>query len=186
MVGYELSWVRVVLGTSCLGYELFWARVVLGTSCPGYELSWVRVVHQIGIWTTPTQDNSYPGQLVPRTTRTQDNSLHRERDKIFPQCYGWLYQLFHYSDDIISAMVFQIIGVLIVYSTVCSGVDQRKHRSSASLVFVGRIHRWPVNWPARRTINAENVSIWSRHHGFLALNAFLTVTSCVRRFVAIE
>ena len=42
--GYELSWVRVVLGTSCPGYELSWVRVVLGTSCPGYELSWVRVV----------------------------------------------------------------------------------------------------------------------------------------------
>ena len=42
--GYELSWVRVVLGTSCLGYKLSWVRVVLGTSCPGYELSWVRVV----------------------------------------------------------------------------------------------------------------------------------------------
>ena len=43
-VGYELSWVRVVLGTSCLGYESSWVRVVVGTSCPGYELSWVRVV----------------------------------------------------------------------------------------------------------------------------------------------
>ena len=38
------TWVRVVLGTSCLGYELSWVRVVLGTSCPVYELSWVRVV----------------------------------------------------------------------------------------------------------------------------------------------
>ena len=40
----QLSWVRVVLGTSCPGYELSWVRVVLGTSCPGYELSWVRIV----------------------------------------------------------------------------------------------------------------------------------------------
>ena len=30
--------------TSFLGYGLSWVRVVLGTSCPGYELSWVRVV----------------------------------------------------------------------------------------------------------------------------------------------
>ena len=42
--GYELSWVWVVLGTSCLRYELSWVRFVLGTSCLGYELSWVRVV----------------------------------------------------------------------------------------------------------------------------------------------
>ena len=33
------------------------------------------------------------------------------------------------------------------YSTVYSGADQRKHQSSASLAFVRRIHRWPVNSP---------------------------------------
>ena len=43
-ISYHTTWVRVVLGTSCLGYELSWERVVLGMSCPGYELSWVRVV----------------------------------------------------------------------------------------------------------------------------------------------
>ena len=32
-----------------------------------------------------------------------------------------------------------------LYATVCSGVDQRKHQSSASLGFVRGIHRWPVN-----------------------------------------
>ena len=36
-LGYESSWVRVVLGTSCLGYVSSWIRVVLGTSCPGYD-----------------------------------------------------------------------------------------------------------------------------------------------------
>ena len=55
--GYELSWVRVVLGSSCLGYDLSWVRVVLGTSCPGSG--------QLLPKTTRTQDNSYPGQLVP-------------------------------------------------------------------------------------------------------------------------
>ena len=34
-----------------------------------------------------------------------------------------------------------------VYSTVCSGTDQRKHQSSVSLAFVRGIHRWPVNSP---------------------------------------
>ena len=42
----------------------------------------------------------------------------------------------------------------IVYSTVYSGTDQRKHQSSASLAFVRGIHRWPVNsphkWPVTR------------------------------------
>ena len=34
-----------------------------------------------------------------------------------------------------------------VYSTVCSGADQRKHQSSASLAFVRGIHRWSANFP---------------------------------------
>ena len=40
-------------------------------------------------------------------------------------------------------MALQITGVLNVYSTVCSGIDQRKYQSSASLAFVRRIHQWP-------------------------------------------
>ena len=35
------------------------------------------------------------------------------------------------------AISFQITGVSIVYSTVCSGVDQRKHESFASLALWG-------------------------------------------------
>ena len=42
----------------------------------------------------------------------------------------------------------------IVYSTVWSDADQRKHQSSALLTFVWGIHRWPVNsphkWPVTR------------------------------------
>ena len=53
-----------------------------------------------------------------------------------------------------SAMASQITSVSIVYSTACSGTDQRKHQSSASLAFLGGIHRWPVNsphkWPITR------------------------------------
>ena len=42
----------------------------------------------------------------------------------------------HYSDVIMSVMASQITSASIVCSTVCSGADQRKHQSSASLVFV--------------------------------------------------
>ena len=60
----------------------------------------------------------------------------------------------HCSDVIMSAMTSQITSLTIVYSTVCSGGDQRKHQSSASLAFVRGIHRWPVNspnkWPVTR------------------------------------
>ena len=70
----------------------------------------------------------------------------------------------HYSDVIMSAMASEITGVTIIYSTVCSGADQRKYLSSASLAFVRGIHRSPVNPPSQRASNAENVSIWWRHH----------------------
>ena len=46
---------------------------------------------------------------------------------------------------IMSATAFQITGVSIVYSTVCSDAVQRKHQSSASLALMSGIHRWPVN-----------------------------------------
>ena len=49
------------------------------------------------------------------------------------------------SDVFMSAMACQITCVFIVCSNVCSGADQRKYERSASLVFVRRIHRWPVD-----------------------------------------
>ena len=51
----------------------------------------------------------------------------------------------HYSDFVMSAMASQITCVSIVCSTVCSGADQRKHQSTASLAFVSGIHRWPLD-----------------------------------------
>ena len=42
-------------------------------------------------------------------------------------------------------MASQITSLTSVYSTVYSGVNQRKYQSSASLAFVRGIHRGPVN-----------------------------------------
>ena len=47
----------------------------------------------------------------------------------------------HYNDVIMGAMASQITSLTIVFSTVYSGADQRKHQSSASLAFVRGIHR---------------------------------------------
>ena len=44
-------------------------------------------------------------------------------------------------------MASQITSLTVVYSTVYSGADQRKHQSSVSLAFVRGIHWWPVNSP---------------------------------------
>ena len=76
-----------------------------------------------------------------------------------------------------SAMTSPITGFLIVYSTVCSDANQRKHQSSAPLAFVRGIHR-PVNSPhkgpvSRKMFPFDDVIMWSiimitstasRHH----------------------
>ena len=51
----------------------------------------------------------------------------------------------HYNDVMMSTVASQITSLTIVYSTVYSGADQRKHQSSASLAFVRGIHWGPVN-----------------------------------------
>ena len=60
----------------------------------------------------------------------------------------------HYGDVIMGTIASQITSLTIVYSTVYSGADQRKHQSSASLAFERGIHRGPVNsphkWPVTR------------------------------------
>ena len=58
----------------------------------------------------------------------------------------------HYNDVIMSVVASQITSVSIVYSTVCSSADQRKHQSSASLAFLRGIHRWPVNSPHKGSV----------------------------------
>ena len=58
--------------------------------------------------------------------------------------WGKLYHTIHYNDVIMGMVWFQIISLWIVYSTVYSGPDQRKHQSSMSLSFVRGIHWWPV------------------------------------------
>ena len=57
-----------------------------------------------------------------------------------------------YNDVIMSLVASQITSLTIVYSTVYSGADQRKHQSSTSLAFVWGIHRWPVNSPHKRPV----------------------------------
>ena len=54
------------------------------------------------------------------------------------------------------AIASQITSLTIVYSIVYSDADQRKHQGSASLE--------TGDFPAQMDSNAENVSIWWRHH----------------------
>ena len=61
-----------------------------------------------------------------------------------------------------SPVAFQITSVSIVYWIVCSGTYQIKHQSPESLAFV----RVTGEFPTQRASNAENASIWWRHHDY--------------------
>ena len=64
-------------------------------------------------------------------------------------------------------MASQITSLTIVYSTVYSGADQRKHQSSTPLAFVQGIHRGPVNsphtWPVTRKMFPFDDVIMNMH-----------------------
>ena len=76
----------------------------------------------------------------------------------------------YYNDVIMGAMASQITSLTIIYSTIYSGGDQRKHQSSVSLAFVRGI---TGEFPAHMASNAQNVSIWWRHYEYRIYNVFL-------------
>ena len=61
-------------------------------------------------------------------------------------------------------MATQITSLMIVYSTVYSTADQRKHQSATLLAFVAGNSPGTGEFPAQRDSNAESVSILWRHH----------------------
>ena len=63
----------------------------------------------------------------------------------------------HYTDVIMSAMASEITSLMIVYSTVYSGSDKRKHQSSASVAFVGGNSPATGKFFAQRASYVENV-----------------------------
>ena len=52
-------------------------------------------------------------------------------------------------------MASQITSLIIVYSAVYPGADQRKHQSPSSLAFVWGIHRSPVNSPHKWSVTRK-------------------------------
>ena len=68
----------------------------------------------------------------------------------------------HYSDVKMGAIASQITRLTIVYSTVYSDADQRKHLRATGLCAGNS--PGTGEFPAQMASNAENVSIWWRHH----------------------
>ena len=76
------------------------------------------------------------------------------------------------------AIASQITSLTIVYSTVYSDADQRKHQSTASPAFVRGIHRAPVNsphkWPVTRKMFPFDDVIMLLNEKFSILKFVLT------------
>ena len=103
---------------------------------------------------------------------------------------------YHCGDVIMGTIASQITSLTIVYSTVYSDADRRKHQSSASLAFVWGIHRGPVNsphkWPVTRKmfpfdddimlpISFRQSSMWHWYH-YQKLTNYLIYDKLVFRF----
>ena len=90
-----------------------------------------------------------------------------------------------------TTMASQITSLVVVYSIVYSGADQRKHQSSASLAFVRGIHRWPVNSPhegpvTQKMFPFDDVALWLFHqvnHNGITLRRYVVVPSSLRYVV---
>ena len=103
-----------------------------------------------------------------------------------------------FSDFIMGAMAYQITNLTIVYLTVYSGADQRKHQGSASLAFVRGIHRWSVNSPhkgpaMRKIFPLDDVIMiihprWSTQliHWLLKYNRLSIIIFCRKIITALQ
>ena len=73
----------------------------------------------------------------------------------------------HYDDVIMGTIASQTTSLTIVYLSVYSDANERKHQSYASLAFVRGIHRGPVNsphkWPVTRKMFPfdDVIMIWN-------------------------
>ena len=92
-------------------------------------------------------------QLTNRRHKIQMMVLHRSGDK----------PLSH-SNDVIMSAIAQITSLTTVYSTVYSGADQKKTSNLRVTGPCAGNSQVTDEFPAQRASNAENVSIWWRHH----------------------
>ena len=70
---------------------------------------------------------------------------------------------FHYNDVIMSTMASLINSLTIVCSTVCSGADQKTSKLRVTGLCAGN-SLVTGEFPTQKVSDAENVSIWWRHH----------------------
>ena len=77
----------------------------------------------------------------------------------------------YYSDAIMDAIASQITCLTILYSTIYSSADQRKHQSFASLALCNSPHKGPVT---RKMFSFDDVIMSKRTNDVLSVNDSLT------------
>ena len=120
-------------------------RTQVGPMLAQWTLLYGYLIFKWIVVTSPKEWFSGQHALLPEAVYVQmlTNSWEWAIDLWQTSCLGHR----HYNDVIMSTMASQITSVSIVYSTVCSGADQRKHQSSMALAFVQGIHQWLVHSP---------------------------------------
>ena len=111
-----------------------------------YQYATAKIDDYVSTWTAAIKDPNPPH-------RTKACHTKRSRCDVSTVVGGLDFN--QYSDVIMRMMASLITSVSIAYSTDCSGTDQRKHQSSASLAFVMRIHRSPVNSPHKGPVTRK-------------------------------
>ena len=81
-----------------------------------------------------------------------------------PMVFSNYFLEWHYIDVIMGTIASQITSLTIVYSTVYSDADQKKISKLRVTGLCAVNSPETGEFPAQRTSNAENVSIWWRHH----------------------
>ena len=98
---------------------------------------------------TPHCEKSSAGRGRAEKFHGKDHMFYCIRFECSVMVWPWAEIALHYNDIIMSPMASQITSPMIVYSTVYSGEEHRKHQNSASLAFVRGIHWWLVNSPRK-------------------------------------
>ena len=146
----NLSSVADAISLQCMHGLTVWSRLELATICYG-EASC------LGFGTDKKGTSSFfcacPKQITwPGSWNISSIHLHYITEPL-----TGITMWFHYCDVIMGAMASQITSLTIVYSTVYSGADQRKHQNSASLAFVRGINRWPVSSPHKGPVTLKMI-----------------------------
>ena len=117
-------------------------------------------------------ENSFSFRFIQQRMSTPTSVWNRPpiwNQRILANKHGFWYvsslMQAYYSDVIMGAMVSQVPSLASVYSTVYSDADQRKHQKLRVTGLCEGNSSVTGEFPVQRASNAENVSVWWRHHG---------------------